>query len=80
MVVPPLLPRSSFQPNNILENEPEEYSGAKVSLVSYLCNMRAGGLEKHLSDNYLCFLSDYPSSIDPHVLCLKNLMPSLFVP
>ena len=45
MVVPPLLPRSSFQPNNILENEPEEYSGAKVSLVSYLCNMRAGGIE-----------------------------------
>ena len=33
MVGPPLLPQSSFQPNNIMENETEEYSGANVSLA-----------------------------------------------
>ena len=40
-----------------LENQTEEYWGAKVSLVSYLYvwklsrNMKAGGTERHSSSN-----------------------------
>ena len=62
MAAQAFLPQSSFEPYNISENGPEEYSGGKVSLVSHLCvsrlsgNMRPEGTgERHFCANQLRF-------------------------
>ncbi|XP_044393271.1 uncharacterized protein [Triticum aestivum] len=70
MAIPPLLPQSSFQPCNLSENGPEEYSGAKDGLLDHIDHlyddeMRSSG---NISTEVNSWLSAFEQGIHPRVM------------